>query len=67
MKTEPMNLENVKTTKNWENMITYAFKWISSVNFILVYQCVSEPCRGRVSAELSKPVERKGAMGVVLV
>ena len=30
-------------------------------------QCVSEPPRGRVSAELSKPVERKGAMCVVLV
>ena len=29
-------------------------------------QCVSEPPRGRVSAELSKPVERKGAMCVVL-
>ena len=28
---------------------------------------VSEPHRGRVSAELSKPVERKGAMCVVLV
>ena len=32
-----------------------------------VAQCVSEPLRGRVSAELSKPVERKGAMCVVLV
>ena len=31
------------------------------------FQCVSEPPRGRVSAELSKPVERKGAMCVVLV
>ena len=29
-------------------------------------QCESEPPRGRVSAELSKPVERKGAMCVVL-
>ena len=28
-------------------------------NFLI--QCVSEPPRGRVSAELSKPVERKGA------
>ena len=28
-------------------------------------QCVSEPPSGRVSAELSKPVERKGAMCVV--
>ena len=32
----------------------------------MVFQCVSEPPRGRVSAELSKPVERKGAMCVVL-
>ena len=27
-----------------------------------IYQCVPEPARGRVSAELSKPVERKGAI-----
>ena len=32
-----------------------------------IFQCVSEPPRGRLSAELSKPVERKGAMCVVLV
>ena len=31
------------------------------------WQCVSEPPRGRVSAELSKSVERKGAMCVVPV
>ena len=36
-------------------------------DLIRKYQCVSEPPRGRVSAELSKPVERKGAMCVVLV
>ena len=24
MRTEPMNLENVETIKNWENMIKYA-------------------------------------------
>ena len=37
------------------------------VNLYNKAQCVSEPPRGRVSAELSKPVERKGAMCVVLV
>ena len=30
-------------------------------------QCVSEPPRGRVSAELSKPVERKGALWCVVL
>ena len=35
--------------------------------YVKMNQCVSEPPRGRVSAELSKPVERKGAMCVVLV
>ena len=32
-----------------------------------MYAVGSEPPRGRVSAELSKPVKRKGAMCVVLV
>ena len=35
--------------------------------YLPAFQCISEPPRGRVSAELSKPVERKGAMCVVLV
>ena len=40
--------------------------WFLSRVYVFL-QCVSEPPRGRVSAELSKPVERKGAMCVVLV
>ena len=37
------------------------------VKLEFIYECVSEPPRGRVSAELSKPVKRKGAMCIVLV
>ena len=48
----------------------FATMFIRSVSSDLILgkvQCVSESPRGRVSAELSKPVERKGAMCVVLV
>ena len=41
--------------------------WSHIQNILRSSQCISEPPRGRVSAELSKPVERKGAMCVVLV
>ena len=57
------------TWKAIDHPISKMQKILQSFNTITLCgsQCVSEPCKGRVSAELSKPVERKGAMCVVIV
>ena len=61
--------KKILTAKSWRiKSLCNKIKVSSDPSFYMSdSQCVSEPPRGRVSAELSKPVKRKGAMCVVLV
>lgn len=55
------NIQRFKGKQSLSTVYNYVKKYCEEL------WCVSEPLRGRVSVELCKPVERKGAMSMSVV